>query len=385
MGMFTRGGRVRPHIAKALEASADWSGIASPPEWADRSHMAQITAELLFDHLDMIPVTRDTALGVPAIDRAHQLITGQLSTFPLEHRTGGKRSAVQPLMVTQPEDGRQASETWRWIADGQFFYGRAWLIVTDRYAPAGGAARGYPRRVRYAPEWHVQTDTEGRVVEAYGKPVQPHDVIRVPSPHSGILNRPKTIREAVAIELAAFNAAQNPVPSINLHQTGGTPLTQDQVDALVAGWVAARTKRGTGGVAFTNQSIEATAMGQQPEQLLIAGRNAVALNVSRMANLAPYWLGASVDGNSMTYQNVQSAGRELTDYTLAPYLAATAGRLSMPDVFASGQTVQHITARLTHADLKDTATTLKTLVDGKIITPEQAQRVLGGESLEAVL
>jgi phage portal protein BeeE len=189
----------------------------------------------------------------------------------------------------------------------------------------------------------------------------------------------------VAIELAAFNASQNPVPSIDLHQTKGAPLTNDQVDELIARWTAARTKRGTGGVAFTNESVEARTMGLQPEQLLIQGRNQVALNVARMTNLAPYWLGASVDGNSMTYQNVQSAGRELTDITLAPYLAATTGRLSMPDVFPAGQWVQFSTQRLTRADVKETAETLKTLVEAKIITVEQAQRVLAGASLEAVL
>lgn len=369
--------------ADQLTASwADLDGIASPSEWQNRETFAQITLEHLLGNQDSIPVTMDTALGIASIDRADQLITGQVSTFPLQHMTDGKRSAVQPLLFVQPEAGRPASQTWLWVTRMLEFYGRAFLIVRDRYAESEG---GRPRRVEFAAEWNVQVGTAGEVVKAFGKPVAPRDVIRIDGPHSGFLNRPKVIRSAIAIEVAAYNAAANPVPSIDLHQTSGDPMDDTQVDAMIARWVAARTKRGTGGVGYTNQSIEARTLGIHPEQLLIAGRNASALDVARLTNLAPYWVGASVEGSAMTYQNVQMAGRELTDYTLAPYLTAIASRLSMPDVLPPRQSVQHVTQRLTRADLKETAETLRVLVLAKIITPEQAQRVLAGESIEAVL
>lgn len=369
--------------ADGLTASwADLDGIASPTEWQNRETFAQITLEHLLGNQDSIPVTMDTALGIASIDRADQLITGQVSTFPLQHMTDGKRSTVQPLLFVQPEAGRPASQTWLWVTRMLEFYGRAFLIVRDRYADSEG---GRPRRVEFAAEWNVQVGTAGEVVKAFGKPVAQRDVIRIDGPHSGFLNRPKVIRSAIAIEVAAYNAAANPVPSIDLHQTSGDPMDDTQVDAMIARWVAARTKRGTGGVGYTNQSIEARTLGIHPEQLLIAGRNASALDVARLTNLAPYWVGASVEGSAMTYQNVQMAGRELTDYTLAPYLTAIASRLSMPDVLPPRQTVQHVTQRLTRADLKETAETLRTLVLAKIITPEQAQRVLSGESIEAVL
>lgn len=368
--------------AAAAGVGADITGIASPGEWSSREHMARITlAELFNGYADQIPVNRETALGVAAIDRGHQLITGQISAFPLVHLTGGVRTPVQPLLIRQPEAGRSRSQTIKWWLDSQLFHGRAWCQVTERYADTD-----LPRRVKLLLEENVELDTAGRVLRVFGaKPTRADDVKRLDGPHDGILNRPKRIREAIAIDVAAANASANPVPSIDLHQKGGADLTDDQIDKLIARWVAARSKNGTGGVGFSNPNVEVRTLGIQPEQLLINGRNQTALNIARMLNLPAWAVDASVEGSSLTYSNVPSRARELVDYTYLPYMTALAERLSMDDFLPAGQTVRFDTNRATAPDLKETADVLKVLVDAQIITTDQARSVLAGTPLEAVL
>lgn len=349
-------------------ARLDGGSIASPPEWqGSREGFARITLDHLLGNPDLIPVTRDTALGVAAIDRAHQLITGTLSTLPLVHMTANVRTPVQPTLIRQPEAGRPRSQTILWAADMMYFYGRAFFIVTERYADGGR-----PARLRLAAEWNIKVSTSGTVTHAFNEPVAARDVIRVDAPHSGVLNRPQRIREAIAVDIAAGNASENPVPSINLHQTGGDPLTDAQIDNMIARWNDARRKRG-GGVAFTNQTVEAIAMGQQPEQLLISGRDQAALNIARMSNLPAWAMDVSQKGSSLTYSNVPSRSRELIDYTLSPYMSAFCERLSMPDVLPEGQTIRFDTSGTLQGDLETRARTYQQLIAAGVYTAEQCR------------
>lgn len=359
---------------------ADVAGVASPAEWSNREQFAQITADQLFgEYLDLMPVTRDTALSVGAVDRAHQLITGQVASFPLIHMTDGRRTDDQPLLVRQPEAGRSRSQTIKWTTDDLLFHGRSYWQIVSRFA-----GTDLPQRFRYCAPATVETDTRGRVIRVAGQPVSNDDVLRIDGPHDGILNRPKRIREAIAIDVAAQNASANPVPSVDLHQTQGEPMTPEAVEVMKAGWIAARKKAG-GGVGYSNPSIEVKTLGQHPEQLLIEGRNATSLNIARLMNVPAWAVDASVEGSSLTYSNVQGRSRELIDYTLVPYLSAIADRLSMTDVLPGRQSVRFDTSRLLTLDAKDLAVTLKTLVDGQIITAAQARLVLAGASLESIL
>lgn len=362
------------------QSGTDITGVATPDAWTSREDFARIIAADLFEnHLDEMPVSRSTALSVGAIDRGVQLITQQMSTFPLVHTTAGRRTPVQPILARQPEVGRQRSMTILHTVDAMIFHGRAWWLIVDRYA-----GTELPRRFEFVSEGDVETDAYGRVMRVRGRADLAGDLIRLDGPHGGILNRPQRIREALAIDIAAFNASENPVPSIDLHQKSGDPLTAEKVDAMKAGWLAARRKRG-GGVGYSNPNVEVRTLGVHPEQLLITGRNATALNCARMLNLSAWAVDASVEGSSLTYSNVQGRSRELIDYTLAGYMEAIAGRLSMVDIVAGDQGFRFETSRLTTADDKERAETLKTLVDAGIITPAQAALVLAGQPLESVL
>lgn len=323
--------------------SAAW---ASP--WQDDDALTQATLAHLEGASDYDkPITRATAMSIGALAKVRHLLVGTVSRFPLVAWKGDDPKGVQPSVVTQPEAGRPRLITLVWVFDMLLWYGRAWFVVTER--ELGGRL---PTRVEFIPEWRARVEG-GQLVEANGKPVAPGDVIRVDGFHEGLLNfaRPR-IQEALDADMAAANAALNPVPSVELHQTSGQPMTDAQIDALTARWTKARRKRG-GGVAYTNQAIETKIHGQPAEQLLIDGRNMAALNLVRAAGFPAWSADIAVPGSSITYSNLPSRLRELVDLHLAAYMACFEARWSMDDVTAHGTTVRFDTYGFTRADFKE--------------------------------
>lgn len=347
--------------------------------YAPADALSTFTLEHLFD-VDYINVDRERAMALGAVAKGRQLITGQISTFPLVHMTGNKRTPAQPLIVRQPEVGRPLHTSLTWWVDSLIFYGRVWLRVVERYADSTNGGR--PSRLQWVPEWSATVDKAGRLVKAFGSDVAQRDVVRIDGPHEGLLNfGASLIREAISVDLAAANAAENPVPSINLHQTAGEPLAKEAIDELLTRWRAARTKRG-GGVGFTNASIEAEAMGQPVEQLLIEGRNAAALNLARAMGLPAWAVDASVQGTSLNYTSVTGRSRELIDYTLKPYMAAIEGRLSLDDVLPAGQWCRFDTTAALQGNFTERMSAYKSAIDAGIYTAEECRALEAGYALE---
>lgn len=336
-------------------------------------------SEMFGGDLDELPVTRDRAIRIGAAAKGRDLICGQIGALRLVHMTSTTRTAQQPRIVTQPEAGRPYVTSLTWWADSMLWYGRAWLVVTERYSDSNG---GKPSRFQWVPEWSAEVDTAGRLVKAFGRSVAEADVVRIDGPHEGILNRADdAIREHLAFDLAAGNAAENPVPSINLQQTGGQPLTTDQIKDLLATWRAARRKRG-GGVGYSNASIKPEVLGQPVEQLLIAGRNNAALNIARHMSLPGWAVDAVVQGTSLNYTSVTGRSRELIDYTLRPYLDAIAQRLSLDDVLPAGQWVRFDTSGVLMGNFAERMAGYKAAIDAGIYTAEECKAIEAGYALE---
>lgn len=352
---------------------------ASP--WANRDHFERTTFAELFG-TDRLTVDRSVGMSLGALAKGRQLIAPTLGGFPIVAMSGNARMERQPLICRQPEAGRPRSVTLTWAADAMYWYGRVWYIVTERYADSEG---GKIKRVRWVPEWQAGVNSDGELVEAFGSPIaNPDDVVRVDGPHDGILNfGASKIREAVAIEAAAANASNNPVPSVDLHQTGGAPLDDTQIDALIARWVAARAKKG-GGVGFTNATIEAKTMGQPVEQLLIAARQQSDLDLIRIAGL-PAWAGdVSVEGASLTYSNSPGRARELIDFSLQGYMNAWADRFSMDDILPAGQWCRFDTTAVLLGNFKERMEGYKLAIEAQIYTAEQCKLLESGLALEGI-
>lgn len=348
--------------------------VVSP--WAPSDYLGTVEWSEDLPSLDALPLSRHSAMQIAALARSRNVITGAIARFPIVAMRGTNPLGDQPLLTSQPEVGRPRSVTMTWLVDALFFYGRAWTIAAER------DSAGRPSRLQWVPEWFAEVDAYGQLTAAFGKPVQAADVVRFDGPHEGVLNFGSAVlREAQDVEASARNASANPVPSIELHQTGGEPLTTTEIDALTSRWERARRRKG-GGVAYTNESIETRVHGQAAEQLLIDGRNIAALNIARISGLPAWAVDAVVSGSSLTYSNTPSRSRELIDYGLSPYLNAIESRLSMDDLLPRGTWARFDTSDLLRGDFKAQMEGYQIAIAAGIYTAEECRAMQNGSPLE---
>lgn len=353
--------------------TANQTGVLSP---YSGSHLGAVTLQHLFDlGVESLPLDRAQAMAIPSVARGRNIITQAIGRVSWEARTGTARTTDQPAVLAQPEGAARARTlTYSWTADSLLFYGRAWWIVLDR------AYNGRPSRVQWVPETAVSWDDAW--FYAYGRPVAFADVLRIDGPHEGVLTYGQDVLKAArAIGRAYGRTAANPTPAIELHQTQGDKLNEEEIDRLIARWIAARTSP-NGAVGFTNAALEVRTHGLPAEQLLIQGRKSVTLEVAQLLNLPAWALDGEVGGSSITYSNSPSRSRELLDYTLAGYFDAIAGRLSMDDILPRGTWAHPLTEQLTTPDFADRMAGYKAAQDAGIYTREQCIALETGTPLE---
>lgn len=378
MAIFGNFFRKQATLLEYAAAAPMPGGYSYASPWADSSTLKEATFAHLHDlPTDQQPISRTSAMSLSAVAKARNVLAGTIGRFPLVVMSGTSTYANAPAWATQPEEHRPRSLTITWTVDHLIFYGRAYWVITDRYHD------GRPRRFMWVPEEYATVNDYGQLTAAYDVPVAESDYIRFDAPNEGLLNYGKrVIRKALDTERAAENAAANPVPSIELHQTGGDDLTDEQIDDLLNGWRTARTAKG-GGVAFTNSVVEAKTHGQAAEQLLIDAQNQAALGIARAMGVPAWVVDASVQGASMNYSNSASRGRELIDFGLMPYMAAITDRLSMDDVAARGVWVKFETTDYLDPPMPEKIAALKTAIEAGIYTAEEARNLLQGTPLES--
>ena len=151
------------------------------------------------------------------------------------------------------------------------------------------------------------------------------------------------------LNAAAARAAKTPIAHTELHQTGGEPLTKEQAQALVEGWISAR-RSPDGAVSFTNPSIEVKTHGSYDAALLVEGRQAAAVDIARLTGIPAVLLDASTSDGTLRYSNVDARNAEFIDFCLAPIMGAIAARLGMDDVVPRGVAIEFDTTNLTGTD-----------------------------------
>lgn len=313
--------------------------------WSDNSHLADIAlADFLGFAEDYVLVNRATAMQISTIAAGRNTIAGIGGRLPLYAEQGGIRAPQQPALLSQPERGIPRTTSMQWLYDSLLFYPHAWWHVIER------DFYKWPTKVERVEQSEARLDDKGRLIAIGNRDVKPEDVIRFDSPLGAglLIDGANRIKRAYAIEAAAALAEDNPVPTVELHNEGAD-LNDTEREVLLTAWSAARRKRG---VAYTPKNLKAIAHGQQTEQLLIAGRKQLNLDLVRQMNLPAWAASNAVEGATMTYDNRQLRNWELIDITLGGYFAAITGRLSMPDVTPRGWEVKVGTDDLTRPDQK---------------------------------
>ena len=310
---------------------------------------------------------RNRAISVPTISRARDLMASVLGCMSLKMYTeiwNGNEMEKLPL----------APRTWlrridpavpnnfclSFLFDDLFFYGRSFLYVTSR------TADGFPASFTRLPAAMVQTlDQAGPVwfapskqVVFQGAELDPNDVVQFLSPIQGIIYMStQSVATALKLEAARYRNASSAIPAGVLRQTGGEPLSAQELADLAGAFNAARETNQT---AALNEFVTYTETLTSPDKmLLIDSAEFQAMEMARLCNIPPYLAGISV--GSYSYQSSSEARMDLWTFGAKAYAECIASTLSMNNVLPNGTYVEfdvekYLSGEYAMGDMRETQT-----------------------------
>jgi organic radical activating enzyme len=231
------------------------------------------------------------------------------------------------------------SFTLAWLLDDLFFFGRSFLYVTAR------TADNFPTAFTRIPAAMIQTlDQSGPVwfapskqIMFQGAELNPDDVIQFLSPIQGIIYMSEqAVATALKLEAARYRNASSAIPAGVLRQTGGEPLSAQELADLAAAFNAARETNQT---AALNEFVTYTETLTSPDKmLLIDSAEFQAMEMARLCNIPPYLAGISV--GSYSYQSSAESRMDLWTFGVRAYADCIAGTLSQNNVLPNGTYVE---------------------------------------------
>lgn len=276
-------------------------------------------------------VNRRTAIQVPAVKRARDLIPGVLGTLPLD-LIGPDVKANYSDLLDQPERNRPRSITLTDTFEDMFFEKLAiWRITEFGW-------HGYPTKVEYIKAHRVTIDDDRHKLYIDGIEQDHANIIRFDSPADALLVAgARAIRTCLALDAAAARMSDGAPPvDYFTPKDNVDPLEDDEVTDLLNDWLGARRERST---AYVPAALKYEIAGWNPEQLQMAdARQHAVLQIANVAGLDPEDLGVST--TTRTYQNSFDRRKDRIDFVLGMYRTAFEDRLRMGDVTPRGYIVR---------------------------------------------
>jgi len=296
-------------------------------------------------------MTRAQALRVPAFRRAVTLIAGAVSQLRFAtFRPDGSREDYTTPFLRQPDPGRTLEAVLYDVVADLCLYGNAYLWNYDGNTPDGwryaGTGKRKHRVTHYVPveEVSVLRTNPGDLRPPYyltylGKyyQVPASHVIAFEAPMGGWLkDGSDVLATSVMLDEAVRLYASQPVPQQVIKNTGAR-RTPEQVDAMIASLEAARRQHST---AYVGRDLDLSTFGWNADEIaLTEARQQNVLDIARLTGIPAHYLGASVEGSSLTYSNLSQVQLDLQN-AAAPYAHAIESRLSFDDVTGEGTWVE---------------------------------------------
>ena len=304
-------------------------------------------AQLIGQYYSYVEGTaRNRAMSVPTISRARDLMASVIGCMNLKMYTEMWNGSEMEKMPLAPRTWlRRIDPTLpnnfilSWTFDDLFFFGRAFWYITSR------TADGYPASYTRLPASMIQTlDQSGPVWFAPSKDIvfnggglDPNDVVQFLSPIQGIIYMSEqSVATALKLEAARYRNSSSAIPAGILRQTGGEPLSAQELADLAAAFNAARETNQT---AALNEYVSYTETATSPDKmLLIDSAEFQAMEMARLCNIPPYLAGVSV--GSYSYQSSAESRMDLWTFGVRAYADCIAGTLSQNNVLPNGTYVE---------------------------------------------
>lgn len=322
-----------------------------------------------------VAIDLDSAMQVPTVSKCRQLICGVIGGIPLalyNKKTG--KELEKPIWLEQIDERQPRSVTIAYTVQSLLFHQVAYWEVTATYKDDGRPARfAWVSNSRVTPHYNERnTEILYYAVDGMQRPNNGvGSLITFQSLQPGVLlTGARTIRAALDLEKAASIAAQTPVPS-GFIKNSGADMPETQIQAILAAWKSARQTRST---AYLTSTLDYQATSFSPKDMMYdEAKQSLSTEICRLMNVPAYM--ASSDANaSMTYQNILDARKEFFAYTLAPFVNAIEDRLSMNDITNSQNVVKFASDNtFLRADATVRLATIEKLLALGLITIEQAK------------
>lgn len=289
----------------------------------------------------VLPLTREIALRLPGVKRAHGIICTQLAAVPFFQMDNATRTEDQPEWLTDSASGVAPYHRMFGAASDWFFHGWAAFGFTDDMTDCLHIPFGL---------WKIN---EHGIIEVADERVPSEytaKIIAVPLGYgeNGLLvDGADTIRQARNVEAVYQQRLENPIPLTTLEVDGDTydRWGDDEIDDFLDQWISNRRKHAT---AVHPSYIKVGMPGQVQVDLYETGRNAARLDIANQTALPASIIeavrqGGGGGGTEMRYQGVANGGErsDLWEFGLARRMVlAFEARMSLDDVCAPGLSIR---------------------------------------------
>jgi len=291
---------------------------------------------------------RQRAMSLATVSRSRDLLASVIGCMPLKmygemfDDVSGEMEEV-PLAprtwLRQPDPAVTYNFIMAWTLDDLLFYGRAFWYITER------TQDGFPSKFQRLPAGSITTlDEQGPVffhpsksLSFAGNELDYRNVVQFLSPIQGIVySSDQTIATALKIEASRYKNAQSSLPSGVLKQTGGEPLSAQELSEIGAAFQEARL---TSQTAVLNEFLTYEASTATPDKMLmIESAQYSALDLARLCGVPPYLVGVAT--GSYAYTSSEQSRADLYIFGVKPYADCIASTLSMNNVLPRGTMVK---------------------------------------------
>jgi phage portal protein BeeE len=291
---------------------------------------------------------RNRAMQVPAISRARDLHASVISAMPLKmyRETWNETTREMDYIdlaprswLRRPDPAITYEALMSWTLDDLMMFGRAFWYCTSR------TQDGYPASFTRLPAASIQTTDQqppvwfapSNQVYFLGGELDPANLVQFIGSSQGVIYQSdQAVETALKIQDSRLRNAASAIPSGILRQTGGEPLSAQELADLAAAFNAARSTNQT---AALNEFLTYEPTSATPDKmLLIESANYSALDLSRTCNIPPYLLGIST--GSYAYTNSRESRIDLWTFGTKAYAEVIASTLSADNILPRGTFVE---------------------------------------------
>lgn len=336
--------------------------VASP--WGPTDALTQIVVDGFFQAPDTatVPMTRDIALRIPGVKRAHQIHVKQFAGLAFNEMDNDKVAANQPGWLTTSASGVSPFHRMHGVGSDLFFNGWACLGFDRSPLEAGADCIHVPFGA-----WGIDPSTGAAWIDynvlgpSLGRYAAYPVVISAGYGDNGLLvDGIDTLREARQIEDAYKKRLDDPVPLtiLNIPLEEWQSMTPKERTDYREQWVEGRRKSST---ALKVAEWGVDMPGTESVDLYENGRNAVRLDIANHtgtpASLLEGTRQAGGGGTDVRYTGVANGAMrgELWEYGSARgFTLAFEARMSLDDIVPSGHSIRADLASINAIPAPDT-------------------------------